>query len=510
MDFLRLLWAFPYWNARKTLFRLRGARSSCPCQVPSDSGKAHVTGCEAVFDWHKPERFRKVCPLLERGADGRWCCRVNANEVRPFWGLAARTAALTLVTVFLIVTLGAWAGLRAIGYQAKLYQLLWPPAWHELNVVRSDYFVGNARSAYTEGHINEAMISMTIAYQLNPSNYAAGMMLAHFRQADNPTLADKLYRQLRDSHPEKRPATTQVWLNHLLVHAAYEQVALLAREELAHSPREAAWVNALLFAARQLHDPALLDTGAPGRPKLALEWRTILEIEAETLRGTLKGEALQNSLRTLAAETANGYMLYYALDRQITLGTSGGMLAQVRAARSRLPGRTVLALGLAAYAAAKDDAGRGREIAALLANRKKLGDAEIEVLCTHLIRYPHPASLRALVDLWRHDPTVPRAEQMPLYIALYCAAAGGVDDTTRSQAETWIKLEANELPRMLPLLNRALAPTGKESPRADLLTGLPTLPLEVTYAILDKLGYNKSKPALPAGKDPAVPESSKR
>ena len=355
LDLFRLVWAFPYWNARKTLYRLRGAKRACPCQTPSDSGKAHVTGCEAVFGWHRPERFRRVCPLLERGADGRWCCSVNAPEVRPFWGLAARTAALTLATVFLIVTLGAWAGLRAIGYQAKLYQLVWPPAWHELNVVRSDYFVGKARSAYTAGHIKEAMISMTIAYQLNPDNYAAGMMLAQFRQADNPTLADKLYRQLRDSHPDKRPATTQVWLNHLLVHAAYEQVAILAREELAHSPREAAWVNALLFAARQRHDPALLDAGVPGRPELAPEWRPILEIEAETLHGTLKGEALQTRLRTLAAGTANGYVLYYSLDRQIALGTGEGMLAQVRAARGRLPGRTVLSLGLAAYAAAKDD-----------------------------------------------------------------------------------------------------------------------------------------------------------
>ncbi|MFA6289833.1 MAG: hypothetical protein WC661_20825 [Opitutaceae bacterium] len=489
VDLFRLAWAFPYWNVRKTLYRLRGAGASCPCQAPSDSGKAHVTGCEAVFGWNRPERFRKVCPLLERGADGRWCCSVNAPEVRPFWGLAARMAVLTAVAGFLIASLGAWAGLRVIGYPVKIHQLVWPPAWHELNAVRSEYFLTKARAAYTAGNIKESMMSLTLAYQLNPENYAAGMMLAQFRQADNPTLSDKLYRQLRTSHPDKRAATTQVWLHHLLVHAAYEQVSILAMEELRNSPHEAAWVNALLFACRQLNDPALLENQAR-QAELAPEWRQIMEIEAATLRGSLEGEALQRRLRALTSETTNRYVLYYALDRQIA-GGSADVLPQVRAARGRLPGRTILSLGLAAYAAAKDDAGRSREIAAVLTSRSKLGETEIEVLCGHLIRYPQTSSLRALVEAWRRDSTTPKTEQMPLYIALYCAASTGSDAETKTQAETWIKGIGKELPRVLPMLDRALSPTGKDRPKASLLPALPTLPIEITYLLLERMNYIK-------------------
>jgi len=490
LDLFRLVWAFPYWNARKSLYQFRGARSSCPCQAPSDSGKAHVTGCEAVFGWNRPERFRKVCPLLERGADGRWCCSVDAPEVRPFWGLAARAAALTVATGLLIAILGAWAGLRVIGYPVSLYQVAWPPAWRELGTVRSEYFMKKARTAYTAGHIKEAMISLTIAYQLNPANYATGMMLAQFRQADNPTLSDKLYRQLRTSHPEKREATTQVWLHHLLVHAAYEQVATLAREELVNSPHEAAWIHALLFACRQLNDPELLEKEAQ-QAELAPEWRQLVEIEAATLRGSLEGEALQRRLRMLASEATNGYMLYYALDRQIA-GGSPGVLAQVRAARGRLPGRAILSLGLASYAAAKDDAGRSREITAFLAGRPKLSDTEIEILCGHLIRYPQNASLRALVEAWRRDSSIPRAEQMPLYIALYCAASAGADHETKAQAETWMKIIGEELPHVLPVLDQALSPTGKNRPTASVLPALPTLPLEITYTILERIAYIKN------------------
>ena len=95
-----------------------------------------MTGCEAVLHWHRPERFRRVCPLLERGVDGRWCCSVAADGVRPFWGIAARAVLLVSAGIFLVVTLGAWGGLRIIGYPVKHYQVAWPPAWRALAVVR--------------------------------------------------------------------------------------------------------------------------------------------------------------------------------------------------------------------------------------------------------------------------------------------------------------------------------------------------------------------------------------
>ena len=63
-DFFRLAWGLLYWNYRKSWFRLRRGRARCPCQSPSDSGRALETVCEASLSWHKHANFRRVCPLL--------------------------------------------------------------------------------------------------------------------------------------------------------------------------------------------------------------------------------------------------------------------------------------------------------------------------------------------------------------------------------------------------------------------------------------------------------------
>ena len=88
-DLGRLYWGLLYWNARKTLFRIAGARGQAPCQHPSDSGAAGVTGCEACAAWSSRARFKRLCPLIASGPDGRRVCGVAAADVRPFWGRAA-------------------------------------------------------------------------------------------------------------------------------------------------------------------------------------------------------------------------------------------------------------------------------------------------------------------------------------------------------------------------------------------------------------------------------------
>lgn len=82
------VWALFYWNARKTIFRLRGRRGVAPCQHPSDSGTAMKTACDACTAWHRRVRFRLVCPLLKQDDAGLWVCSVDRAGVRPFWGRA--------------------------------------------------------------------------------------------------------------------------------------------------------------------------------------------------------------------------------------------------------------------------------------------------------------------------------------------------------------------------------------------------------------------------------------
>ena len=79
-DFLRFWWGLLYWNTRKGLFRLNRDQASCPCQNPSDSGRARETGCDAAHYWHQPARFRRVCPLLVETPDGLRCS-VDTRDV---------------------------------------------------------------------------------------------------------------------------------------------------------------------------------------------------------------------------------------------------------------------------------------------------------------------------------------------------------------------------------------------------------------------------------------------
>lgn len=483
LDSLALFWAFPYWNLRKTWFRLRKTRGRCPCQNPGDSGEAHRTGCEAILHWVKPERFRQVCPLLERRSDGTWCCSVNARDVRPFWGLALRALFVFSGSTLLVVSLGVWTALRMIGYDVSYRQVLWPPAWHELNTVRSEFFLTKARADYSAGHLQEALPALMMAYQIDPNNYPAGVMLAYFRQGGSTQTSELIYRQLRQSHPEHRANTTQLWLRHLLAHGAFVSIVRLAREELGDFPDEAAWIHALLFACRELSDPKPLEEGGP--ESFSPQWRKLVAIEIDTLRGSLTGQALQARLQALAAETKSEYALFYALDRQIQGGWPQTALTGIQAARERLPGRTVLSLGLAAYAAAGQETKRGQEIEALLNRRRQITPTEIEVLCAHLIRYPHPTALQSLVRAWQAAPPS-STDTIPLYFSLFCAASIAQDDATKVQAEVWIKSASHELPRALTLLDQTLHTANPAQRFGRLLPALPSMPLEVTYQLFSR------------------------
>lgn len=114
-DFVRFWWALPYWNLRKTLFRLRGRDPvDCPCQHPSDSGLAYQTRCEAAATWNRAARVRCVCPLLVGTPEGLRCSIAAAN-VRPFWGRACAFAAGAFVALYLGGVLLAFLGLKGIG-----------------------------------------------------------------------------------------------------------------------------------------------------------------------------------------------------------------------------------------------------------------------------------------------------------------------------------------------------------------------------------------------------------
>ena len=145
-DFLRFWWGLLYWNTRKSLFRLNRDRARCPCQNPSDSGRARETGCDAAHAWYQPARFRRVCPLLVETAEGLRCA-ADARDVRPFWGRAAAYYAAAALALYLAAVFALFACLRIVGYPLSPVSLLWPPRWSDLRLARGDYFVAKAQRA---------------------------------------------------------------------------------------------------------------------------------------------------------------------------------------------------------------------------------------------------------------------------------------------------------------------------------------------------------------------------
>ena len=114
-DVFRFWWGLLYWNMRKSWFRLRGNRARCPCQNPSDSGRALETACDAAQDWHEPARFRRVCPLLA-GTPAGLRCSVDSKDVRPFWRRAGAYYLGTAVAVCVAGAMVAFVVLRLVGY----------------------------------------------------------------------------------------------------------------------------------------------------------------------------------------------------------------------------------------------------------------------------------------------------------------------------------------------------------------------------------------------------------
>ena len=232
-DVFRICWGFCYWNTRKSLYRSGRGSSVCPCQNPSDSGRAGETGCDASLHYAKQSRFRVVCPLLKPDASGELKCSVNAAEVRPFWGRAFFFIFTCIALLLSGSIFGTYGVMRAIGYPVTVRMVAWPPDWVRINDARSAYFLEQAEDSYQRGDLNGAVMALSLAYEYDPANYDAGLSLAKLWQASRPDVSNHLYEQLMTDHPEQRARTAQTWLRALLPRADYAAIEqLTARAQI--------------------------------------------------------------------------------------------------------------------------------------------------------------------------------------------------------------------------------------------------------------------------------------
>lgn len=488
-DLLRLAVALIYWNARKAAFRAGGAVGRCRCQNPSDSGEAMRTGCEAMVHWARPERFRRVCPLLARNSSGDWVCSVGERDVRPFWGRAIAWYAGTAAVVALAAVLVVFGVMRWIGYPVSFRQVAWPPAWSELRVVRSELFIARAREDFAAGRVREAVSALATARAYDPGNYPVGLLLAQFYQAGQPSAADELYRHLLVDHPARAEATAEAWLRSLLARARMHEVAMLAEKRLAAGEGTAAWTHALVFATRLAREPDWLRRALemPGLPRPAAD---VLALEVAQADRT-DAAATRRLLTEAPLPEDFPYAWVHRAARLTELGFPDDALRLLRDAKQRgaVGGRDLVRAALAAYDRAGQRELLEREVEALLARN---GPGELEIVGLHLLLRPDASLVAKCLDGARRIPANAGEGWRPAALAAYCLAATSGDAAVAGELKQ--RLTAAEFGVQGGLAQLELFFSRKRSVQGltIVLPYVQPLPLDLNYTLLEKyLGENK-------------------
>jgi tetratricopeptide (TPR) repeat protein len=482
-DFILFWWALLYWNARKTWFRLQGAhRDSCPCQVYSDSGHALDSRCQAVANWRNPVRFRRVCPLLTETKDG-WRCGVDAERVRPFWGRAAIYGAAGFALLYAAGTLGVYGFLRAARYDITYATVAWPPAWSELRQSQEKLYAARAQQALAAGNYAEAILALQMVCEINPRNYGAAITLASLTQvAGQPSVAEHIFSRLMHEVPEQRPTTAQIWIRALLARADYEQIKPLATAMLTEDAgRREAWMHALLFAAHQTRDEAALqavvrqDSGLP-------DWcADIARTEILLLQGRTD-DALPALVR-VHSRPGSPYLPYFQVQTLMSLGRHDQAGELINAYGTRLPVEEAAFLRLRLFAAKDWTSLMGPEYDNLLSY--PMTPRLAAQFCAWFIESPDAAAYARFADRFEASGPPLDSDSLPLYHASYLAAVVSGDAARADRLAAAITRFTSADARALRAIGELLV-HGAGRPQLTQLLPLAPLPVEVSYAILDR------------------------
>ena len=478
-DLFRLAWGLLYWNTRKSWFRYRRGRSPCPCQSPSDSGRAYETGCDACVHWHNPAAFRRVCPLLVQTKAGLRCSAHTA-DVRPFWGRLFGYYGGSILGTYLTGAIVVFIFLRLVGYPVNIGHLVWPGSWHRVKEVRGWFFMHRSEQAFAAGHPAEGMLYLSNAYEFDPANYTVASSLAQRLQVGQPLRSDELYRRMMATHPEQRALTAQAWFRALLARGDLATVAELARSELVDDPANASvWMRALVFATRQIRsDIPLRQLLAANAPAVVAPWRPLAQ--AELLRQAGRKAEARQALRRLPAD-APAYSLYYQIAEMIDQGDALAAVDLLQSYGAQIDTTARVTLLLEAYVALDAEQARERLVEALLV--PPVNPPTINVLAAHLIRHPSQPLLDRLFDKFEHDRDPATGTSLESLLALDCAAGGAGDWHKVHEVAGLLRANGNAL--TLGAVESFFRGDTTQTRIAALLPALP-LPLECTYALLER------------------------
>jgi hypothetical protein len=482
-DSFRFAWALLYWNTRKSWFRFRRGRSPCPCQAVSDSGRAYETMCEACWGWDKAERFKRVCPLLVRTPDGLRCS-VNTADVRPFWGITIRYYGGTLLGIYAALVITVFGFLRTIGYPVSIVHVALPPLWHRVGEARGWFFLSRAQSAFAAGKTNDGLLYLASAYDVDPSNYDVGLALAKAYQLTQPGRSDEIFAELLRDHPTNRNTTAQNWFRSLLARGNFDATASLAISEVLHDPARAdAWMRAALFSTRQSGDEAPLQQLLTNHTSAGVRWHKLVQTELLVRK---HDRAARAAIVNPWPSTSPRLAAVYRVETLASLGDPQGALDLLEQLRlpARIDDEAYLTLRLDCLARAKAEQTLRTEF-----EHELLGPAinqpRLKLMCAQLIRHPDQNLFEALC-------TKVVREAMPLtdqtaggWFSMLCTA-GAVGDQAQLHALTLRLRQASETPFTALIIVESFFNGGTADKRATSFLPFLPVPLEVTYALIER------------------------
>lgn len=288
-DFFRFWWGLLYWNARKFWFVLRRRHSRCPCQCPSDSGRAWETSCDAAVGWSRPERFRRVCPDLQLGPNG-WRCAVNTAAVRPYWRRAAAWFGGAALGLYLSAALAFFVLLRATGCEGLTpVDTIWPGRWPRIAMARSQHYVSQAQQALRNGDTRRVLLNLANASDLAPSDYGMQLSLAQiYQHLSNYAWADRAFVRLWVQFPRQREKTAITWHDGLVATRRFDLLGRVACLRLAETtgPQKQVWLRVLFIAMRGATAPKkIVEANAALFRTLPPLWQSAIAAEADVRSG---------------------------------------------------------------------------------------------------------------------------------------------------------------------------------------------------------------------------------
>ncbi len=268
-------------------------------------------------------------------------------------------------------------------------------------------------------------MALVFAYELNPHNYSAGLLLASLWQVRQPRLSDDIYTHLLNDDPNQSDFITETWYRALLARGDFAKIEQLLPSFLTHdSLHTPAWLDAMFFAAHRTGDSKplqqLLDKSSPLGPSL----RRLVEIELMAQTGHLN--QAHEALKNLKIDTF--YAAYYQINELISLGFPDEALLALNRASSILnesDSKHLILLRMDAFAV--------KGWISLVHNEAHLvltvptNSSMVELLCTHLIRHPDKELLTALFEKLQQEPLPLNADTYQATLALFFTAGANAD-----------------------------------------------------------------------------------